>query len=102
MIGRVMRDAGLGGEENTGKLGPQFFSRVRFIAESAALGQSVSIQPAGMATPMRQFVQSRSVVISRRDKRGFRRKMNAVTLAIVESAIILVMADLRPRIHENP
>jgi len=28
--------------------------------------------------------------------------MNAVTLAVVESPIILVMADLRPRIHENP
>src|SRR5438132_9775049 len=102
MIGRVMWDAGFCGEENTGKLGAEFFSRVGFIPKTTALGESVSIQPAGMATPMRQLVQSRSIVIGRGDKRRFRGKVNAVSLAIVESPIVLVMTDLRARIHENP
>ena len=60
---RVMWDAPLGRKEHRGQLSAEFLFGVVRVTESVALVQCLTVQASGMSGPVRQLVESGSVVV---------------------------------------
>src|SRR5690349_6840711 len=96
-----MRDAAFGGEEDARQFRAQLFLRIVRIAEPVRLVQRRARKPTWVSAPVRELVERRPVV-SRRIVEGLLGwQMNAVRGTAVESAVSLVVLDLRAGVFQN-
>ena len=95
MLLRVVWNSALCGQEHRREFCPKLFLGVVRIAESVAFIERWAVQAGRVAGPVGKFMKSRSVVVWCAPEGFFRRQMDRVLGAAVESTVLLIVGNLR-------
>src|SRR5437016_5483762 len=101
MVGRIVWDSTFRGEKDTREFRPQLFACVTGIAEALAGIERLAVQAAWVSGPVCEFMEGCTVIIAGCPECRFRRKMNPVSRAVVESPVVLVVVDLGAGVLQN-
>ncbi len=101
MVLGIVRDSALGGKKDTCKFCTQFLLGIVLVTESVRFVESGPVQPRGMATPVRKFVERRAVVSTGFLEGVLRRQVDTVLCPTVKRPIRLIVRDLRAGVRKN-